>query len=237
MPHVQAVIYQPQEPPLWMKDVAGSVETESLHIERVVLPCATPDEIADWLERRLPKVGALQQICTVIEGEIIALVEIEQILTNASHFMMRIFTEAPTCRCGFHVDTVPPRAPTIGLLRVFNGHRTEYVHPENVTSMRDFYRHLSQRERQVKAMKEAQARGDQVQYDELRAHIASLDKDPGFLRSPEDVRVVPEGAIVAFKHVDARWHWSDHPKALAWIHRSPMEGAPRLVVNITARES
>ena len=46
--------------------------------------------------------------------------------------------------------------------------------------------------------------------------------------------VAPAGSIVAFKHVDVRYHWSVHPQVPAWIHSSPMTGTPRLVVNLTS---
>jgi hypothetical protein len=236
MSHVQAVIYHPQEFPLWMKDLASTVETGAFHIERAVLLCATPSEIEDWLESHLPGGAALQELRTAVKSKIIEMVERERAMTNASHFMLRVFTEAPTHRCGFHIDTVLPHAPTTGILCVFNGPGTEYVHPDNVTSMHDFYRHLSQRERLAKEMEKAWSRGDHVRHDEILDRIVSLDERPAFLLHPDDVRIVPTASIVAFKHVNVHLHWSDHPKALAWIHRSPMGGLPRLVVNVTARE-
>jgi hypothetical protein len=122
------------------------------------------------------------------------------------------------------------------LLQVFNGRGTEYVHPDNVTSMRDFYRYLSERERLSKEMEKAWMQSQWARHDEILERITTLDERPYFLLQPDDIRTVPTGAIVAFKHVDARLHWSNHAKGLAWIHRSPMEGTIRLVVNVTARE-
>jgi len=236
LPHVQAAIYHSPDPPPWLTDIARAVETGVFQIERVVLPCVTFREIADWLDRNLPRVDLFPHLHTVGKSEILSLVERERALTRASHFMLRVFTEAPTTRCGFHVDTAVPRAPTVGLLRVFNGPGTEYVDPDNITSMRDFYRYLAQRERLAREMAEAQTRDDREWYDAILNQITSLDARPTFLLRPEDIQVIPTCAIVAFKHVDARIHWSDHAKALAWVHRSPAVGAPRLVVNVTARE-
>jgi hypothetical protein len=230
------VIYRPPALTPWMTELVRSVESGTFHVGRAVLPHAAPEEVGGWLENHVPRDGVPPESHAALRSEILALVELERALTGASHFMLRVLTEAPTRRCGFHVDTAMPRAPTTGLLRVFNGCGTEYVHPDNVTSMRDVYRHLSHRERLAKEMEEARVRNDRARYDVILDRIGFLDDNPAFLLRPDDVRVVPAGSIVAFKHVDARLHWSDHPKALAWIHRSPMAGEPRLVVNVTARE-
>lgn len=74
------------------------------------------------------------------------MIRLEQTLPGASQLIMRMFTDAPTQRCGFHIDTALPRSSTIGLVRVFNGTRTLYVHPENIISMNDFYQYLGKRE-------------------------------------------------------------------------------------------
>jgi hypothetical protein len=234
LPQVQAVIYRPEALPPWLHGLARAIESGAFHLDRAILSCATLDEAAVWLERMLARSALPLELRSVLSRAILDLVERQGRLTGASQFMVRVLTEAPTRRCGFHVDTALPRAPTIGLLRVFNGAQTEYAHPANVTSMRDFYRYLSQRERLAREMEQAWTRGERERHGEIGERVASLDERPDFLRHPEDVRVVPPGATVAFKHVDARLHWSNHSPALAWIHRSPMEGQPRLVVNVTA---
>jgi hypothetical protein len=69
--------------------------------------------------------------------------------------------------------------------------------------------------------------------ESVEGEIMRLDREIDFLKRPCETLVAPAGSIVAFKHLDLSLHWSDHPKGLAWIHCSPMEGEPRLVVNIT----
>ena len=137
--------------------------------------------------------------------------------------LIRAFTEAPTRRCGFHVDTVPPQAPTVGALRVYNGASTEYVDPEDVEDVRRFYGYLSRRERLTRGIGE-----DVVPLE--------MDACPDFVRSGTEIKLVPQGASVFFQHLDVREHWSGHPARAAWIHRSPMAGTARFVVNISPAE-
>lgn len=236
MPNIQAVIYRPPTSPSWLKGLAAAVETGQLRIQRVALANVTIDEIATWLDNELPPDTAPSELYALLKQEILGLVECECLLTGASRFILRIFTESPTLRCGFHVDTAVPRAPAVGLLRVFNGPGTKYVDPANITNMRDFYRYLSQRERLGKELEKASKQGDIETVQATSSQIESLEMKPGFLLDPEDIREVAAGAIIAFKHVDIRHHWSNHPKNLAWVHSSPSEGVTRLVVNVTAHE-
>jgi len=149
-----------------------------------------------------------------------------------SRFHFRIFAAAPTTNCGFHVDTVAPGAVKWGLVRVYNGAGTEYVDPNDVVSMRDFYRYLSRRERLERERGEAQGCGNTERFARLEAEIQILDQEHAFLTPRGKVQVAPSRSIVAFKHLDVSLHWSDHSKALAWIHCSPMRGRARLVVNV-----
>jgi hypothetical protein len=143
--------------------------------------------------------------------------------------MARIFTEPPTRRCGFHVDTVPPQAPTVGALRVYNGASTEYVEPADVRGMTVFYGYLSRRERLSRALGRAEQGGDGARATALLVELVAMDDRPDFLRPGATVRQVPAGSPVLFKHVDIRSHWSAHPVRHAWVHRSPVAGTPRLV--------
>jgi hypothetical protein len=232
-PDVQAVIYIPPKP-AWLAEIADTVEAGRFRIHRVILPDATDGEIAEWLERNLPAGIVVGGARTGLQEDILALVGRLAALTGAGHFMLRIFTETPSTECGFHVDSVPPAAPAFGLLRVYNGAGTDYVDPANVTSMADFYRYLSRRERLARNRAAARKDGDGAALARLEREIAEYDEARPFLRCSNEIRVAPAGSIVAFKHIDIRHHWSDHPKALAWIHSSPVGGAPRLVVNVTA---
>jgi hypothetical protein len=161
---------------------------------------------------------------------------VEQVIAAADvrRVMVRVFTEAPTRRCGFHVDTVPPHAPTTGAVRVYNGPTTEYVAGHDVRSMKDFYAYLSRRERMSR---EAGTRtcGDAPARAALGALVA-MDETPSFLRPHAPVHRVPSDATVYFKHIDVRRHWSPHPVTDVWIHRSPMQGPPRLVLNVSPAE-
>lgn len=232
--NVQAVIYAPESLPDWMAELAAAVESCAFQIPRVVLPNASYREIDDWLERCLSTSVLTIETRACLKQDILALVEQLKTITRASHFMLRIFTEAPTQECGFHVDTVPPAAPVCGILRVYNGAGTEYADPANVTRMGDFYKYLARRERLIRERREAQRDG--VSTDGWDRQLTILDQERAFLLRRTDVCVVPSGSIVAFKHVDIQHHWSDHPKSMAWIHCSPMNGQPRLVINLTAQK-
>jgi hypothetical protein len=235
-PAVQAVIYIPPALPAWFADIASAVQGGTFRIPRTVLQNASRNAIDDWLEQNLPKSIVTTEARASLKDDILANVDRMEALSHSSRFMLRIFIDAPTTECGFHVDSVPPGAPTYGFLRVYNGAGTEYVDPANVTSIADFHRYLSRRERLVRESKVARNDGREADYERLQQAIAVLDCERAFLVRREEIGIAPAGSIVAFKHVDIRYHWSDHSNALAWIHCSPMVGEPRLVVNITAPE-
>jgi hypothetical protein len=227
--HVQAVVFVPPSSPAWLADVAHAVESGRLRFERTVLASATESEIEAWFERSVPRHALAPAVRRALKEDVLSLVRRAAATFRASRFMLRAHTDAPNRRCGFHVDTVPTGAPTVGYLRVYNGTGTEYVESRNVTSMRDFYRELSRRERLVRQWTHDSSEG-------TLAEIGELDERPAFLRDADGIFVAHAGTVVAFVHLDVRLHWSEHPKRLAWIHRSPMEGAARLVVNVAARE-
>ncbi len=232
-PDVQAVVYTPSALPDWFNDVAAAVEQEFLQIPRTILPAADQREIDVWLENHLSSDVLAPAGRKALKQDILGLTERLASVTGTSRFHFRIFTGRPTNTCGFHVDTVGPGAVNCGLLRVYNGAGTEYVDPDDVINMRDFYRYLSRRERLERERGEARACGDAEQCTKLDAEIQALDQERAFMTPASIVQVAPSRSIVAFKHLDVRLHWSDHSKALAWIHCSPMSGQPRLVVNVT----
>ena len=200
------------------------------------MPWQTSAEIHNWLKECIPVEGVTAATREALIQSLLKLVECAQDLTGASQFMIRLFTGRPNCRCGYHVDTVPSGAPAVGILHVFNGAPTLYVDSENVTTMRDFYEYLGVRERLARLMTRAQGKGDHGRYLEAMQNIRQFDTKPPFLRDPDNVNTIPAESIIAFKQVDSRMHWSDHPASLAWIHASPSEGTPRLVVNIAGRD-
>ena len=236
-PNVQAVVLDPTALPPWVGAVADAVRARKLQLERVVLGDATAHEVRAWADRALAEVALAPEVRLALREDVGALVDRVANLTGASRFMVRVHTDAPNRRCGFHVDTVVPQAAPIGILRVYNGPGTEYVEPDNVTSTRDFYRHLARRERLEAEIRRAEQDDDRARHDAAMREIVEIDDNPGFLRRPDEIAVVPAGSLVVFKHLPVHLHWSNHPRGLAWIHRSPMVGGRRLVVNVSPREA
>jgi hypothetical protein len=231
--HAQAVIYLPRSTPDWLVDLTTSVENGAFQVPRITLPCASRDQIDNCLAMGLPEFPS-PEARTALLTDVLALVDRLSELSGCARFMLRIFTGTPSTECGFHVDTVPPGAPALGLLRVYNGAGTSYIDPDNVTSMAEFYRYMARRERM--ARERATARADGADTAGLEREINALDEDPPFLIHRKEIGVVPAGSIVAFKHLDISYHWSNHPTSMAWIHCSPMSGKPRLVVNLSAAD-
>jgi hypothetical protein len=232
--NVQAVIYSPPTPPPGLAGIAQAVERRDLVIERALLPRATRAELAAWLEDHVPAAGPDDEIRAALVDDILAMADRLAAVRGADRFMLRIFTEAPTTECGFHVDTVPPGAIPWGFLRVYNGAGTAFVEPDNLVGVDQFYRYLGRRERLERERREARRAGDDAAAERLEREVAELDRAPGFLADPSGIALAPAGSVVAFKHLDAGLHWGRHGKEKAWIHCSPMTGSPRLVVNLTA---
>jgi len=235
-PDVQAVFHHLPKSASWNRELQAAIETDTFQVPRTIMPWQTPGEIRNWLEESIPLEGVTAATRKELIQALLMLVECAQDLTGASQFMIRLFTGRPNCRCGYHVDTVPPGAPAVGILHVFNGASTLYVDSENVTTMSDFYEYLGARERLARIMARAQGKGDRGRYLEAMQNMRRLDTRPPFLRDPANLNAIPAESTIAFKQVDSRIHWSDHPASLAWIHASPSEGAPRLVVNIAGRD-
>ncbi|MEV6330539.1 DUF1826 domain-containing protein [Streptomyces sp. NPDC051909] len=231
-PGLAAVILAPPERPDWLAELAELVVSRRLVIARTTLTAVSRDEFADWSRTALA--DADRAVAHALLDDMAGIVEQVMAAADVTRVMVRVFTEAPTRRCGFHVDTVPPQAPTTGAVRVYNGPTTEYVSRDDVRSTQDFYAYLSRRER---LSREAGAGtcGDEPAGAALGPLIA-MDETPSFLRPHAPVHRVPPDATVYFKHLDVRRHWSPHPVTDAWIHRSPMEGPPRLVLNVSPAE-
>ncbi|MET9886495.1 hypothetical protein ABZZ20_25825 [Streptomyces sp. NPDC006430] len=210
----------------WLHELAELVVGGRLVIPRTTLASVTRDEFTDWAHTAVADAPA-----TVARPLVHHMAEIVTRVVDAArtdHVMVRAFTEAPTRRCGFHVDTVPPQSSTVGAVRVYNGPTTEYVACEDVRGMDEFYAYLARRER-LSRQAEREGRGGGAALDELCA----MDDSPSFLRRGAVVRRVPADATVFFRHLDVRRHWSPHPVTDVWIHRSPMIGRPRLVLNVS----
>lgn len=233
---VQAVIYEPDQLPAWMTELAQAVESGEFVVPRTVLPCVTAEELAAWLDHHLPAGCVRPSVRQALRDDVLGLTARLSAGTGAVRFMVRLFTAAPTADCGFHVDTVPPSAPAWGILRVYNGAGTDYVQPDNVTSIAEFYRYMSRRERLERDRNVARGRDDFVASRQVEREIAHLDEMRPFLNRPDEVLIAPAGAIVSFKHIEIGLYWTAHRRSKAWIHCSPMRGVPRLVVNVTSPE-
>lgn len=234
-PDVQAVVWVPPHPPAWMPEVVGAVERGGVRLPRTVLDDVAADQLAQWLDAHLPDGVLAAPTRAALITDVHALALRTGRLTGSCRFTVRMLTAEPDRRCGFHVDTVMPGNAPWGMVRVYGGAGTLYAEPGTVTRMREFYRYLARRERLVRDIGSAAAPARPAGV--LEAELDRLDEEPPFLETGAGPRVAPAGSIVAFTHLDAAHLWSDHDPRLSWIHCSPMGGAPRLVVNVTARRS
>lgn len=230
-PDVQAVVFTPAQLPAWLHELGDAVTAGSFELPRRILERATRDEIASWLDSSLPTGVVSASTRAALREDALVLVDRCGAWSGASQFRFRALTDVANSHCGYHVDTVISRDPPWGLLRVYCGPGTEYVDTDNVTSMREFYAYLSSR---LHAAQRA-AGGDPGERARAVEELATLDEQPAFLRDPDAVHRIPAGSIVALTHLDVRLHWSSHAKELAWVHRSPLTGGPRLIVSVTAR--
>ncbi|MFE6286349.1 hypothetical protein [Streptomyces sp. NPDC057877] len=242
-PAVSAVIVAPRERSPWLAELDEAVVEQRLVIPRTTLDSVDLDGFAHWTRTALP--DASPALVEPLRDDMAQIVKRVMGAARGERVMVRVFTEAPTCRCGFHVDTVPPQAPTVGAVRVYNGPTTEYVHGDDVRGMAEFYSYLARRERLTRMVADA-TRVEQGREAALRDREAALqhreaalqeredmDADPPFLRPGAVIHQVPSDATVYFRHIDVRRHWSPHPVSEAWIHRSPMRGRHRLVLNVS----
>jgi hypothetical protein len=134
---VTAAIVHGGEVPEWLRTIDDLVTDGVLHIPRTTLTSVTAAEVLRWLHVQL--VALPRPLANHF------LDDVDKVLAavtglGATRLLVRVFTEKPTCRCGFHVDTVDPRAPAVGAVKVYNGVGTEYVMPADVVSMAGFLR-------------------------------------------------------------------------------------------------
>lgn len=233
MPHVMAVVCAPQHRAPWQVEVAQAVQNGEFVIERCNLEVGPSESLCHLLEAELSHEALTFETRLALIDDLCALADRLTELASCTHMMLRLFTEAPTERCGFHVDTVPPARPCVGLLKVYNGQGTLYVEPRDLLDVREFYSYLARRERLAAKRNRAVQAGTVAEAEALRSQLLALDATLPFVRSQESVHTVPTGAAVAFRSLDVRQHWSASNSGAAWIHCSPMSGVTRLVVNFT----
>lgn len=234
-PGVVAALWIPPALPDWHSELVTALREHRLSIPRVVLSDVSAEDVSNWL-RQAVAVGALtQRTLDALCADVAALVGAAADLAHSDRLIVRLLTATPNTHCGYHVDTTRPGMAPWGLLKTYHGSGTTYVDPANVSSTRDFYRYLSRRERLVRDLdRTPDAEGEEAV--RLRAEVATLDADPGFISGDEALAVAPAWSVVAFKHLDASLMWGSHRPDLAWIHCSPMTGEPRLVVNVTGHD-
>ncbi len=216
-PKVTAVILAPSATPGWLAEVVDALETGDLSIPRTTLDGVTVEEFSKWLGEELASASLSAEAGDALLADLLAVPRAAADLSGSRRLIVRILTAEPTTDCGFHVDTTRPGVAPWGLLKTYNGPGTSYVDPANVTSMSDFYRYLSRRER----------------LEREDGDVEELDIDPGFLHYPAGIDVAGACSMIAFKHLDVSTMWSEQDPARAWIHCSPMAGKPRLVINAT----
>jgi hypothetical protein len=219
-------VFVPSRVEDWHAELASAVAHGVFRIDRTELDGISIDEIGTWLDRHLPRDAVCTATRDALISDVLNLAHLQGALANANVHRLRIHTDAPSTRCGFHVDTVPPKTSTWGILRVYNGAGTHWLRSNQVRSMRAFYDWLQAREQFVRRC----AADDSAR----TAGVAAFDHAPSFLIEGATIDYVPAGTTIVFRHIDARLHWNDHAANLAWIHCSPMSGSPRLVVNISS---
>ena len=229
-PGVQAVIVEPASRSGWEGELADAVEAGRFVVPRVTLSVARPEALVHALEQQLPDEGLDFGVRLALVDDLAALADALADLVDCRALMLRLFTEAPTRHCGFHVDTVAPGLPPYGLLKVYNGAGTRYLEPGDVADIATFYDYLGRRERLARAWRSGQ---DAREVADLGDALCALDEALPFAGPCAVVHEVPCGATVAFRHLHVSRHGSAHAPALAWLHCSPMAGAPRLVANLT----
>ncbi|MFF0448783.1 hypothetical protein ACFYT4_20630 [Streptomyces sp. NPDC004609] len=259
-PSVSALVDGPGERPPWLDELARLVVTGRLVVPRTTLTAAALGDFTAWARSALA--GAPPAVARPLLEDMAGIVGRVRVGAGNGPVLVRVFTEAPTRRCGFHVDTVPPDSPTVGAVRVYNGPTTEYVASGDVLGMADFYAYLSRRERLSRQAADlcrpdadAATETDTSDTSAYPANAAdtvdpadtgtdpataaalgellAMDENPSFLRPGAPIHRVPDDATVYFRHIDVTRHWSPHPVSDTWIHRSPMRGGPRLVLNVS----
>ncbi|MGH1543522.1 MAG: hypothetical protein ACRBHB_24195 [Arenicella sp.] len=210
----------------WINELSAAVEDQSFVVPRVEIGHASADQIATWLDKNLPRQPISGSTRDALLSDVLRLLYFVEIKTAATRFKLRLFTEKPCRRCGFHVDTVRPGAPVWGGLKIYNGNGVDWVQPAEIISMQHFYQWLEARDFIVR----------KYTADQLLCHekLQVLDQELTFLTDEATIQHINAGTMVLFKHIPADKLWGDHNTDMAWVHCSPMQGKTRLVVNISA---
>lgn len=224
-PNVVAALLDQNADEPWREELTTAIENDLFVLPRTELLGVSLDAAARWLDHNLPVEPVSRSTRDALISEILDLIHLTEHVTDAPAYRVRLLTEIPNQRCGFHVDTVRPGQPQWGVLRVHNGCGTLWVSPDDVRSTTDFYTHLHNRECLTRSHLAGVVEGD----DDVQA----LDDNPAFVAEDAVINVVPSGTTVVFRHLPADKHWSDHAPDSAWIHCSPMRGKRRLVINIS----
>src|SRR5574337_719803 len=174
---VLAVILSPPSREPWQSELATAVESGAFAFERFALMVPRLETLAHELDGRLPYEGLSFETRLALIDELVEMAAHLAQIAGCRAMMLRRLAEAPSDHCGFHVDTVPVQRPPFGLLRVYNGHGTHYVDPDDVTEMHDFYAYLGKRERLARERNEATS--DSA--DQARTELAALDNALPFL--------------------------------------------------------
>jgi hypothetical protein len=234
---VQAAIHSPNNHPTWLVELAAAVKTGAFQVPRIILKSVTLKEIEARLDTDIPTGVLSIEGRTALKEDMLSLVDKCREFTGTNIFRFRFMTSTPNCDCGFHVDTVPAEAPTVGLLRIYCGAGTEYIHPTNITNIADFYRYVFRRDQITQQLRATLRQVDSEAYDRKLAQRTLMDDNPPFTHRPKEKLIVPAGSIVAFKLVDSRFLWSNHlicRQVKGWIHRSPMTGDQRFLASVNA---
>ncbi|MBS0446434.1 MAG: DUF1826 domain-containing protein [Proteobacteria bacterium] len=225
-PGVRAVIVQPVTLPHWHDELRTAVESGRFVVERRQWQARRPEALVHLLEQDLPHDGLGFETRLALIDDLALLGDALARLADCRGLLLRLFTERPTRHCGFHVDTVGPDLPPVGLLRVYNGAATNFVRNADVADGVSFMRYFKRREALVR---QHAASVEPATVDAL----CELDAAPDFIVRGRAVEQVPAGAIVAFRHIDVTRVNNADAVLQAWIHSSPMEGARRLVANLS----
>ncbi|WP_347331863.1 hypothetical protein [Marinimicrobium locisalis] len=202
------------------EELTQAIESERFIIPRYDVFDVELPTLANWLEFNLPSSPISKETRDALLSDILYVAQQVDTINPTKWFRLRIFTERPTTRCGFHVDTVPPGAPTWGAIKVYNGTGTLWVSPKDVRSMDLFYRHLQRHENHRRLQLPDQGHSPCENLTEFCLPYATINH-------------VEPGTTAFFKHINADRHGSDHPTDQAWIHSSPSDGPSRLVVNLS----
>ena len=136
---VVAVIAEPSRAEPWIEELSRAVSSGDFVVPRTILDGVAVADIAQFLSQLLDASRLPDAPRAALRADLLSLAACCADLTGAKRLRFRFFTDVPNGRCSYHVDVVPPGAPTSALIRVYCGARTEYVDPGNLASWEEFY--------------------------------------------------------------------------------------------------